>query len=357
MKTSSGGLRGFVRAVLAAAGLGAAALAAAQVTLYEHDNFQGRSYTAEGDVENFAPLGFNDRVSSAEVRGGAWQLCEDAGYRGQCITLNPGRHASLRAFGMNDRVSSARRAGSGGSAIELFEHDQFQGRRFATGENVANLAPLGFNDLASSVNVPGGQWQLCEDADYRGRCITLGPGRHGSLNALGFSDRVSSLRRLDDGAAPGAAAAAIELYEHDDFGGRAFRAAGPVVNLQSEGFNDAASSVQVRSGRWELCSDAEYRGRCIVLEPGSYRRLRERDMNDAVSSLRPLAAAPGTPPGQPAPGAPVIEKGMFETWRVKFDDGCVVYYNREGQRTVSEANCSAQQAQWADQVILQRPAR
>ncbi len=361
MKNESSGLRGWIRAALALAGLGAAALASAQVTLYEHDNFQGRSITAERDTENFAPLGFNDRVSSAEVRGGVWQLCEDAGYRGQCITLNPGRHPSLRAYGMNDRVSSVRRTGAaGGSAIELFEHDNFQGRRFAAGEDTPNLAPLGFNDQVSSINVPSGQWQLCEDADYRGRCITLGPGRHASLNAFGFNDRVSSLRRVDAGAAPGVpppGAPGIELYEHDDFAGRVFRATGPVANLQAEGFNDTASSVQVRSGRWELCSDAEYRGRCIVLEPGSYRRLRERDMSDLVSSLRPLAAAPGMSPGQAAPGAPVLERGMFETWRVRFDDGCVVYFNREGQRTVSEANCSAQQAQWAEQVIQQRPAR
>lgn len=356
MVTASVRLVRFVQAVLVVAALGAAAGASAQLMLYEHDNFQGRSFVAEGDTENFAPLGFNDRVSSAEVRGGTWQLCEDAGYRGQCVTLNPGRYGSLRQIGMNDRVSSARRVAGGSAAIELFEHDNFQGRRLAAAENTANLAPLGFNDQVSSVVVPAGQWQLCEDADYRGRCITLGPGRHGSLNALGFNDRVSSLRRVDEGTAPGAGAA-IELYEHDDFAGRSFRAAGPVPNLQPEGFNDAASSVQVRSGRWELCSDAEYRGRCIVLEPGSYRRLRERDMNDAVSSLRPLAAAPGVPPGQPAPGAPVIERGLFETSRVVFGDGCIVYYNREGQRTVSEPACTEQQSQWADQLIRQRPIR
>lgn len=365
MKTIGAGLRRIVRVGAATAGIGAATLASAQLTLYEHDNFQGSSFLVNADTENFAPLGFNDRVSSAEVRAGTWQLCEDAGYRGQCVTLTPGRHGSLRAVGMNDRVSSVRRVadgavgavGNGGGAIELFEHDNFQGRRFAAGENTANLAPLGFNDTASSISVSGGQWQLCEDADYRGRCITLGPGRHASLNALGFNDRVSSLRRVDE-VPPAGGAAAIELYEHDDFGGRALRAAGAMPNLQMSGFNDLASSVQVRSGRWELCSDAEYRGRCIALEPGSVRRLRERDMNDMVSSLRPLAAAPGLPPpGSAQPGGPTIQRSQFNTWRVVFGDGCIVHYNSEGRRTASEPSCTPEHNAQADRVIVQRPAR
>ena len=52
------------------------------------------------------------------VRSGSWQLCSDAEFRGQCITLSPGSYPSLRAMGLNDRVSSARPAfgGSGGNS-------------------------------------------------------------------------------------------------------------------------------------------------------------------------------------------------------------------------------------------------
>lgn len=347
---------GFAGRAFAAAALALAAAAApAQVMFYEHDNFQGSSFLVSADTENFAPLGFNDRVSSAEVRGGTWQVCEDAGFRGQCVTLTPGRHASMRAYGMNDRVSSARRIADGAAAgepvVELFEHDGFQGRRLAIGGDTANLSPLGFNDLVSSIVVHSGSWQFCEDADYRGRCIELPAGRHASLNALGMSDRISSLRRRDAGGVA-AGAAAIELYEHDDFAGRVFRAGGAVANLQPEGFNDLASSVQVRSGRWELCSDAEYRGRCITLEPGSYRRLRERDMNDGISSLRPVAAPPGL---APAAGEPAMERYLGNNWRAVFGDGCIVYFNGERRRTVAEQNCNPSHLERADQAMARQP--
>ncbi|MDQ2736078.1 MAG: beta/gamma crystallin family protein [Pseudomonadota bacterium] len=90
---------------------GAAMAASAQVTFFEHDGFRGRSFTSDRPVENFARFGFNDRASSVIVRSGRWELCEDARFGGRCVVLRPGRYGSLRAIGMNDRVSSVRRAG------------------------------------------------------------------------------------------------------------------------------------------------------------------------------------------------------------------------------------------------------
>ena len=54
---------------LAIAALAFAGHAAAQVTLYEHDGYQGRSVTTERPVNNLERYGFNDRASSVVVRG------------------------------------------------------------------------------------------------------------------------------------------------------------------------------------------------------------------------------------------------------------------------------------------------
>jgi hypothetical protein len=89
----------------------AAAQVSAQVRIYEHDNFGGRSFTANGPVGDFARHRFNDRASSVIVRGGSWQLCDNARFGGRCVVLRPGRYPSLSAMGMNDRVSSLRPAG------------------------------------------------------------------------------------------------------------------------------------------------------------------------------------------------------------------------------------------------------
>ena len=37
---------------------------------------------------------------------------------------------------------------------------------------------------------------MCEDSDFRGRCIELRPGQYPSLGAMGLNNRISSLRRI-----------------------------------------------------------------------------------------------------------------------------------------------------------------
>ena len=78
----------------------------------------------------------------------------------------------------------------------------------------------------------------------------------------------------------------VTLYEHDDFRGRSLRLDGSVTNLERRGFNDVASSVVVRGSHWEICEDARYEGRCIVLQPGRYPSLGRMDLNDRISSVR-----------------------------------------------------------------------
>lgn len=97
----------FKTAAIAGA-LACAAQASAQVTFFEDDNFHGRSVTVDRELANFDRANFNDRASSAIVRGGVWQVCEDARFEGRCATLQPGRYPSLGSFGLNDRISSAR---------------------------------------------------------------------------------------------------------------------------------------------------------------------------------------------------------------------------------------------------------
>jgi uncharacterized protein YcfJ len=82
--------------------------AAAQVIFYENDNFEGRSFSTEKQVANFAQSGFNDRASSVVVLRNRWEACEDARFGGRCIILRPGRYPSLSSMGMNDRISSVR---------------------------------------------------------------------------------------------------------------------------------------------------------------------------------------------------------------------------------------------------------
>lgn len=107
-----------LKAVLVAASMAFAGQAAAQLTLYKDDGFQGDRVTANHTIDNFANSGFNDEASSAEVNGGSWQVCSDAYFEGRCVLLRPGNYPSLRSMGMNDRISSVRPVDQYGRAEE-----------------------------------------------------------------------------------------------------------------------------------------------------------------------------------------------------------------------------------------------
>ncbi|WP_308495417.1 beta/gamma crystallin-related protein [Duganella flavida] len=93
---------------VAAAAVGMAAQASAQITFYEGDGLRGRAFTANSQVRDFSRNGFNDRASSVVVDRGQWEVCEDANFRGQCMVLRRGSYETLAGMGMNNRISSVR---------------------------------------------------------------------------------------------------------------------------------------------------------------------------------------------------------------------------------------------------------
>jgi hypothetical protein len=68
---------------------------AAEITLFEGPNFQGRSMTLRGEADNLDRTGFNDRTSSIIVRDGVWEVCVDAYFQGGCTRLQPGEYPQL----------------------------------------------------------------------------------------------------------------------------------------------------------------------------------------------------------------------------------------------------------------------
>jgi hypothetical protein len=133
-----------------------ASQAMAEVTFFERESFQGRSFTTDNQVNNFQRYGFNDRASSAVVTRESWEVCEDNQFGGRCAVFQPGQYPSLRAMGLNDRVSSVRAARNNAPdpvtpQITFYENEGFTGRSFATDDTVRNFARNQFNDRSSSV--------------------------------------------------------------------------------------------------------------------------------------------------------------------------------------------------------------
>ena len=90
--------------------------------------------------------------------------------------------------------------------------------------------------------------------------------------------------------AGGAAMAQISFYEGEGYRGRVFSTQQTVPDFTRFGFNDAASSVVVDRGRFEVCEDVRFQGRCVVLRRGSYDSLRSLGFNNRISSVRPIGA-------------------------------------------------------------------
>ena len=207
-------MHALLKTSLAACAVALAGQSFAQVTFYQNENYQGSTFTTEREVRNLQRFGFNDRASSVVVKGDNWEVCDDAEFRGRCVIMRPGNYPNLSGTGLNDRVSSVRTADRNartdenqyapvaapipaGAQVVFFEGENFQGRSFTAQNQIDDFTRYGFNDMAASAVVLGDRWEACENIRFGGRCVVMRPGQYPSLQAMGMSNRVSSVRAVN----------------------------------------------------------------------------------------------------------------------------------------------------------------
>lgn len=211
---------------------------AGEVSLFADGNFRGNRVTLDRDVPNLANFGFNDRASSVVVRSGRWLLCEHANFGGRCAEFGPGEYRELPGF--NDAVSSVRQIDGGG--------------RWRDGDRDQDRGDWRGGDR--------GDWRDGERGDDRGD-----RGWHGGGGWRGERGGPEVL-----------------MFPGPRFTGQPVELSHDFRTLNNAGFNDRASSVIIREGRWEFCEHADFRGECVVLGPGRYDFLEQ--MNNRISSMR-----------------------------------------------------------------------
>ncbi len=305
--------------LLAALVLSSAAAHAGEIVLYRYADFFGRSIQLQNDAQNFADLGFNDRANSISVHSGDWEVCTDAYFRGSCLVLRPGEYRHLPQDFLS-RISSAREVTRAShhryapepprvtQRIEFFSARRFRGGTLTLTAAAPDLRSQGFNDVPASAIITGGAWEICSEPGFRGSCRVFPEGEHESLS-WDLNHQVSSARPL----APVREAlreaprppqpqlrppqsrpqpvpqrpASASFFEGNEFRGRSISLRGPVPDFDHLSFNDRAESIRIDAGVWEVCTDANYRGECRRLLPGSYSEL-ERVISRRISSARPL---------------------------------------------------------------------
>ena len=84
------------------------------------------------------------------------------------------------------------------------------------------------------------------------------------------------------------ASAQITFYENERFEGRQFTTSRAITNLTRSGFNDRASSAVVLRDEWEVCDDARFGGRCVVLRAGRIEHSLKKGAVEAASKPEPV---------------------------------------------------------------------
>jgi Beta/Gamma crystallin len=176
----------------------------------------------------------------------------------------------------------------GGVGVTIFTDRNFRGRSATLREDTPDLRTIGLNDVASSLRVgPDEQWEVCEHANYEGRCVVVS-GSESDLRRSGWNKMISSARRLRGGVRPptGSADAYIVLFDQRNFRGkpRNYKGAEPRLSGRVE-------SVTIGIGVWELCEHWNFTGRCVTLD-SSAPDLSRYGMRNRVASVRPVGRQP-----------------------------------------------------------------
>jgi hypothetical protein len=276
------------------------------LTVWVDKDYRGANHTFIADAPDVSAAGLARQISSLRPASGEiWQVCSEVNYGGRCRTFSTAV-SNLDDITWNDIIMSVRRVTrpepGGGTppggtppgrsnlpparGLELYAGLQYSGQRLVLTEAVSDFRRREFNDRAISVRVPRGEtWEICINANYDD-CRLISEDTP-DLGLIGFSRNISAARPRATGRGRGfpfpGGRQQLVLFDRVNFAGRSLTLTDDEPNLRF--FSNDAGSVQVQGGRWELCDQPRYGGRCATITE-SERDLRRLGLRDRVSSVR-----------------------------------------------------------------------
>ena len=134
----------------------------ARITLFEGYDFTGPRITFDREEADLRRIGFSNRASSARIEGGAWELCDGAGFTKSCRVLRRDVR-NLGVIGLDSLVTSLRPVDDG-----------LPGRRAGNGRGVEGERTVFFAEplwrgqpVASALYRHGGDAQAAANAFCR----------------------------------------------------------------------------------------------------------------------------------------------------------------------------------------------
>lgn len=278
--------------------------------LFADNNFGGTSKIINyPGTEDLRTVGFNDTTSSAKsfaipcnTTPGANQITvfQHANFSGACDTIDAGSYDSLNDFLTGPGTISSLKVGSAVRA-RLYSDVGYASSFIdvLASTNVSDLTAYGFNDQTRSIRINGtnctppgpNEVVFWTDGQFLGSCAKKALGSYPTPTDMGVPNDWTSSVQVGTNTR-------LSLYDNAYFSGSHQHLRTDHPFLPALGFNDITSSARTTpqtfcaaptSTQAVLYEHANFTGRCVVLEIGSYGSplTTEFDLgNDMVSSLK-----------------------------------------------------------------------
>lgn len=284
-----------------------------KVTIYEHDNFQGRSKTyynsipcLENEWRNMASSLIIEYVNGQQVSQNDYVVFyNDCFQRGFSQTLRPGTYTGSQLGASKNNISSF--TVSGNLRVKLYLNNEYASGNATTYEVSVYCLPPNLNDKITSLvieylpNAQGGGntgntgngddfATFYTECDFRGNALRLMPGTYTGSKLGLMKNSIASIQ------VP--AALRVKAYSSENMFGSSSLLTDDVNCLDQNLRNRIASLVvEYRNGMGNtqqtgnenviIYADANYQGQSATLLPGNYATMAAAGNfpNDAVSSL------------------------------------------------------------------------
>ena len=261
--------------------------------LYSGVNYSGEVREIYDPIYALPDLQFNDRARSIAVLSGQWEVCQHSDFTGRCVFLRYDV-PDLAWYGLDGEISSVRPVYEYTDAEHglMFVRDDNGYIRYVDNERYGyDTYSYGYG-ASTSIQV----YHYGYSPDYRRYGYydpRLGYDPYG-FGWYGYSQPYYSSTYYRRERPPlrghyGARDAAVTLYTDSYDRGASLGLNRGIRDLSRYRFNDNVSSIQIRSGKWEVCEHANYQGRCQIVD-ASVDKLNGLRLNDNISSIRPVGS-------------------------------------------------------------------
>src|SRR4051794_29485948 len=190
-----------------------------------------------------------------------------------------------------------------GWTLVVYDQANYAGNSANFTSSASNLGPQ-WRRMARSININGGTWQVCEDPNFNGRCVTLSestpdlaaynlrrigsvrPIRQGTYSNGTYNNGTYNNGTYNNGTYNTSRNStrnwSITVFRNTNYRGNPRRYTSAVSNLGRQ----PVRSITVGRGSWEICSGTNYTGDCITLDQ-SAADLSTEGFSGYVRSIRP----------------------------------------------------------------------